>query len=146
MPIPIMPVNQQPDFDKLYDKNSLIDYSILNRYIEADPEKIKKGKMVEASNKDAELLMNVWKNCQKKENKMVVAESVPDSDFQNLKSRGLLAGNKSDMEITALGKKILKTMVLGESNKFLQNKKKKSYKEILAENSNSIKKNARKLS
>ena len=121
MPIPIHNPNQE--------QNTNIDYSFLLKRVD-DASK----RTVTASNRDADLLMDIWKLGNKKDNTTfdVKELDLTQRDLMRLKQIGLVAGNKQELVLTEKGKNIIKTMTLGESNRFGMERKQKSYTEIMA--------------
>lgn len=95
----------------------------------------KPSKTVEASNKDASALMDLWENGEKigefsyKVNGNV---HLSQSDLARLKANGFLVMEQGKLIFTRKARQIITTMTLAESNAFLKNKKNVSYKEILA--------------
>ncbi len=92
------------------------------------------SKIVTASDRDADLLMRVWKKALQIREKTYKISSgdVSQQDFIRLKSGGFVSGDMHSCQLTAKGQGIIKVMALGESNAFLKNQKSKSYTEIMA--------------
>lgn len=129
MPIPIALVGRQPE-DK-NKKEESIDISFLAQNI---PAKEASSFSVYLSDKDADDVMKIWLHAKKtsKDTFCIKDSGIENKDLIRLKSRGLITGGVSEIKFTSKGKTVVKTMTLGESNKFLENKKEKSYTEILA--------------
>ncbi len=91
-------------------------------------------KKVTASDRDADLLMKVWKRALQIRDKTYKISSgeVTQQDFIRLKSGGFVSGDMHSCQLTARGQGVIKVMALGESNAFLKNQKSKSYTEIMA--------------
>lgn len=89
-------------------------------------------KTVTASDKDAELLLNVWKKASRIREKTYKLSEISNQDFSRLKSGGFVIGDSHACQLTPRGQKIIKVMTLGETNAFLKNQKSKSYTEIMA--------------
>ena len=121
MPIPIHNPNKE--------EINNIDYSFLLKSIDNASKK-----KVTASNHDADLLMNIWKLGDKKDNYTydVKALNLTSRDLMRLKSIGLVKGTNKEVVLTDKGKTVIKTMTLGESNRFGMERKQKSYTEIMA--------------
>ncbi len=133
MPVPIKLVHDDSHNDSGGCGN--IDYSFLANF---DPSMPDKKIMVTATNKDAELLYNLWACSEKTEDEKYtfrVDDAVDQKDIIRLKSRGLLTGGIDKVTLTRRGKAIIKTMALSEPSRFDQKRKSKSYNEILAEQS-----------
>lgn len=144
MPIPINPVGDNTNQNRSAEK-TLIDYSWLFSNIPEINEKASK-KIVTASDKDAEMLMELWLHSEKKDEstfKVNKETKLSSQDIIRLKSHGLICGGSEDLKLTGRGKAVITTMVLGESNNFLKNQKSKSYTEILASMSKKGKKGYR---
>lgn len=124
MPIPIKLNN-----DKVLDKNDFVDYSILATYVESSDKKT-----IVASNKDAELLFNIWLKCEKDEmnNTYKLANNIDNKDVLRLKTNGFISGGIDKISFTRKGQMVITTMALSEPNKFEVKKQRKPYNEILA--------------
>jgi hypothetical protein len=132
MPIPINPVGSDSngkdiDFSKLQ-----MDYSFLSGI---SPQAESNKRIVTASDKDADVLMQIWLTSEKTEDstfKIKDDAKVSSQDVVRLKSHGLLTGGTNEVKLTPRGKLVITTMALGENNGFLKNQKSKSYTEIMA--------------
>jgi hypothetical protein len=132
MPIPINPVGsdsngKDKDFSKLQ-----MDYAFL---LGITPQAESNKRIVTASDKDADVLMQIWLTAEKTEDstfKIKDDNKVSSQDVVRLKSHGLLTGGTNEVKITPRGKLVITTMALGENNGFLKNQKSKSYTEIMA--------------
>jgi hypothetical protein len=111
MPLPIAPIG--PGNGHPQENNMFVDYSFLAQKV-VENDKIK----VTASNKDADILMKIWLEAERKGGKFAVSSDL-----------GL-----SSRDITRLkrGKKVITVMALGEGNKFEKGRKEKNYLEIMA--------------
>lgn len=126
MPIPIRPNYGQPEQSE---QNTNIDFSfLLNDYDQ------RSKKTVTASNRDAKLLMDIWLKASKTQDDAYVIDDLETQsrDVMRLKTLGFITGGTQEVKFTERGKMIIKTMALGETNKFEKDKKDKSYTEILA--------------
>ena len=123
MPVPIMLI---PDKSQKQDKY-VIDYSFLGAPIEAPKKKVM------ASNKDANLLFDLWSKSEKIGGDTFNLDSSAESkDVLRLKARGFLTGSLREVTLTRKGKMVVTTMALSEPNRFSKDKKQKDYNEILA--------------
>ena len=121
MPIPIKPIKDQDESSHQY-----MDYSFLTN------QPVNK-KIVEASNKDADIIMQIWAMGEKiGENQYKVSSNVSNTDIGRLKSNGFITSEGDIVSFTGRGKTIITTMTLGENNNFIKDQKQVSYKEILA--------------
>jgi len=121
MPVPIRLIPDKP-------RRDTIDYSFLIN-VPSSPS----NKKVTASNKDADVLFQIWHTSRKNSDDTYTPNSSIDSeDIKRLKSRGFLVGTSDNLEFTKRGKLIVTTMALGEPNKFGNEKQQKPYTEILA--------------
>ena len=132
MPIPI---KRHDSFDS---SSSSIDFSSLITNI-GNPNDIGSadlmGRMqLTASNRDADLLLDLWKNsnCENEKLSPKPEYQVDNSDIIRLKTNGLITGDVASINLTKRGKKVITVMLLGEPNNFEQKKQKKNYHEILA--------------
>jgi hypothetical protein len=127
MPLPIAPIG--PGNGHPQENNMFVDYSFLAQKV-VENDKIK----VTASNKDADILMKIWLEAERKGGKFAVSSDLGLSsrDITRLKTYGLIAGDSESLEITARGKKVITVMALGEGNKFEKGRKEKNYLEIMA--------------
>lgn len=133
MPVPIRCL---PDYFKGQGEDSRppIDYSFLFDNIQNPSSK----RTVVASNQDATTIYEIWLNGDKtgeykyKITNVIDNRTVSSKDIVRLKTRGFITGSSDEIEFTSKGKSIITTMSLGEHNKFLKDKKSKSYSEILA--------------
>jgi hypothetical protein len=126
MPIPIKPNSEN---------NLQIDYSILFSKNLPPIQNEANKKIVLASDKDADLLMEVWINGEKKNQETFALKrgsKITSGDILRLKSHGLMDGTAEEFKLTNKGKIVITTLVLGENNSFLKDKKSKKYTEILA--------------
>lgn len=129
MPMPIQPIGNSHEPSKQIE----MDYSFLFPGNQ-QPEQ-KNPKIVTASNKDADMLMELWLTSEKKEDgsiKIPKGSKFSSSDILRLKSHGLVTGGTEEIQFTNRGRIVITTMVLGENNRFLKNQKAKKYTEILA--------------
>lgn len=130
MPIPIKPI---PDNGR-EDNECRMDYSILANLGAPSPSAGKKT--VQASNRDAEVLFNIWREAERiDEDKHVVKidEKVALKDIYRLKAMGLISSeDNTTVSITKKGKFIISAMALSEQSSFLKDRKEKRYTEILA--------------
>jgi len=128
MPIPIKPIN-----DPQRDDKAMSDYSFL---MNLEPAASPKKKTVNASNKDASLLFNLWAASEgaNSETSIKITEDmgISSRELMRLKTMGFLTGSSSEVKFTSKGKIVITTMALGETNKFKQAREEKSYTEILA--------------
>ena len=126
MPIPINPVGsdsngKDKDLSKLQ-----MDYSWLSTIT---PQAESNKKIVTASDKDADTLMQIWLTSEKtKDNIFKIKDNtkISSQDIVRLKSHGLLTGGTNEVKLTPRGKLVITTMALGENNGFLKNQKSKS--------------------
>jgi len=129
MPIPIMSI---PDNDREDKPNTTMDYSFLFEH------PITAKKKVIASNRDAELLFDLWSKGIKgdyQDSIKVDLSVISSSDIMRLKTKGFVTGGSDEIKFTSRGKVVISTMALGENSKFDDKKEEKSYTEILAHNS-----------
>ena len=132
MPVPINPIGsnnngKDKDLSKLQ-----MDYSWLASFT---PQAESNKRIVTASDKDADVLMQIWLTSEKTEDstfKIKDDAKVSSQDVVRLKSHGLLTGGTNEVKLTPRGKLVITTMALGENNGFLKNQKSKSYTEIMA--------------
>jgi len=124
MPVPIKPIEDKSVTNPFHRG---MDYSFLANQLEQTPKK----KVIQASNKDAKLLFDIWTKSKKVGNNYNV-ESINSKDVIRLKSRGFITGGTKEVQFTNIGKTIISTMALSEENKFKVKNKEKSYSEILA--------------
>ncbi len=110
--------------------NMFIDWSFLAKQIDSTNSK----RVVEASNKDADLLMQIWSEAERDGKYLKIGKNlgIASGDILRLKTFGLITGGTDKISVTEKGKKIIKIMSLGETNTFMSKAKEKSYKEILA--------------
>jgi len=127
MPIPIGLVNGKANKPE---DNSFLDISFLSNYMPKEAGKI----LASSSDKDADDLMKIWLNAEKVGSDIFEVKKVDiqNKDLLRLKSRGLISGGTDKVKFTSKGKTVIATMACGEKNKFLGDKKEKSYTEILA--------------
>ena len=126
-----MPMPLQPNGNK---DAPQIDYSFLFPGNQQPPEQ-KSSRIVTASNKDADLLMELWLTSEKKEDgtiKIPHDARFSSNDILRLKTHGLVTGGTDEIQFTNRGRIVITTMVLSENNRFLKNQKSKKYTEILA--------------
>ena len=131
MPLPIGKINDESRgaVTEAGAGSSGIDYSFLTNAPKKD------GLKVLASNKDADLLVEIWNETEKidDDNYKIKADSKISMDtIQRLKYQGLISGDSKKLSFTGRAKTIITTMALGENNKFLKEQKQKKYTEILA--------------
>ena len=132
-----MPVGREDNNVPEKGNNGLqMDYSLLSSFVTKNDNS---KKVVTASNKDAEILMDIWLKANKKTNEKTHEEvfnidelKLSSQDVLSLKTRGLITGGTSDIKFTGRGKTVITTMALSENNGFLKNQKSKSYTEIMA--------------
>jgi hypothetical protein len=93
-----------------------------------------KKKTVVASNQDASLLFELWKNGETIEDTVKInpSPSVTARDILRLKTLGFLMGDLQTIKFTRKGKMVITTMALGEKSQFENKREPKSYTEILA--------------
>jgi len=132
MPIPIKPISEQ-NGEKYGGIGFQMDYSILLNKI-PEIKSISDKKIVTASDNDAKILMDIWTNAEKKNESYKISSKMNVSyrDVMRLRTNGLLTGTNEEVQLTDRAKSVIRTMVLGENNNFLKNKKQKSYTEIMA--------------
>jgi hypothetical protein len=124
MPVPIRSIQ-----DKGVEKDCAMDYSFLFNALE----KTNTKKVILASNKDADLLYQIWLKSEKKDDGYFKTDSQIDhNDILRLKANGFLDGDYENIKFTKKGKTVITTMALAEQNNFIKNKQKKDYSEILA--------------
>lgn len=130
MPIPIGLVGKPKDKER-YKDNLFVDYSFL-----FDKKNVKEASdsLFYLTDGDAKDLMKIWLKSKKVDGDffMLNGDLLLSDDIIRLKTRGLITGDVNRLSFTPKAKRVIKTMTLGEANKFLQNKKEKSYTEILA--------------
>ena len=135
MPIPIKP-NSPDKAQKEAGDNFLIDYNVFLSQIPGALNPPKQSKLIAvASDKDASLLLELWATAERKEEnifKVGKEVKISKNDLIRLKSHGLITGGVDEVKLTDKGRSIITTMVLGENNNFLKDKKEKKYTEILA--------------
>jgi hypothetical protein len=111
------------------DDNPVIDYSFLFNH---QPQS-KNSKTVYASNKDAELLFNIWtKGERQDEDTYKISSEFNNQDIIRLKTNGFVTGGQDVIKLTRKGKIVITTMALAEPNKFETARQRKNYSEILA--------------
>lgn len=132
MPVPIN-LNSNINSDEKNNKLQM-DYSWLLNNIPKNDKKI-----VTASNKDADTLMQIWLTADKSKDKStneeifkIDGQKFSSQEIMGLKARGLVTGGSEEIKFTNRGKTVITTMALSENNGFLKNQKSKSYTEILA--------------
>lgn len=131
MPIPIRPVGNTGNQEE-NKVESQFDYSIL---LSGFPKTDSNTRIVTASDSDASMLLELWARSEKTDKDMLKISkesSLSSNDIIRLKSHGLITGGTEEVKLTGRGKAVITTMVLGENNNFLKDKKQKSYTEILA--------------
>jgi hypothetical protein len=131
MPLPINLISRNPS-EENPKNNNLLDVSFLasNLHQQKEASDYSFG----LSDRDASHVMNIWLHGKKigKDQFDLSDVDIDNKDVLRLKTRGLISGGTKEIKITNKGKSVVKTMALGESNKFLNNRKEKSYTEILA--------------
>jgi hypothetical protein len=92
------------------------------------------SKKVTASNREADMVMDLWSCSLKNDNGeyFLNEEVISHNDFMKLKYSGFINGDKNNFKFTSRAQSIIKIMSLGENNKFLRNQKSKNYTEIMA--------------
>jgi len=111
------------------DDHPVIDYSFLFNH-QSLP---KNDKKVYASNKDAELLFNIWtKGERQDEDTYKISGGFDKQDIIRLKTNGFVTGSQDVIKLTRKGKIVITTMALAEPNKFETTRQRKNYSEILA--------------
>ena len=124
MPIPIKSIP-----DKMVEKEYTVDYSFLFNALEKTSNK----KVVMASNRDADLLYQIWLQSEKKEDGTIkVGTDINPKDIMRLKANGFVDGDTENIQFTRKGKTVITTMTLAEPNNFAKHKQRKDYNEILA--------------
>lgn len=123
MPVPIRSIQ-----DKSVEKGSGMDYSFLFNALE----KTNTKKVVMASNKDADLLYQIWLKSEKKEGNYFKANDVARNDILRLKANGFLDEENESIKFTKKGQMVITTMALAEPNSFAKDRQRKDYNEILA--------------
>ena len=134
MPVPINPAGRFVDHNEK--RESGLDVSFLASIL-PEMEKEAANGIVTASDNDAGVLMKIWLKADKlgKDTfKITPNLEISSGDVMRLKTRGLLTGKVDEVRMTPRAKTIVSTMALSESNMFLNEKKQKSYSEILASN------------
>lgn len=124
MPTPIRSI---PD-NMNESKNQGIDYSFLLNMPEPK-------RTVTASNKDADLLFDLWTKGSRDEGSEVIKvdASVNRRDIMRLKTMGFITSSDDGrVEFTKKGKIVITTMALGEVSTYEKNITPKKYTEILA--------------
>ena len=114
-------------------QNTVSDYSFLLNIPSSQP--APKKKTVEASNKDASILFQIWAQGKRGgEEDLIKLDGleVSSRDIMRLKTMGLITGGSDSIRFTGRGKVVISTMALGETNKFKDQREQKSYTEILA--------------
>ena len=114
MPIPIKPI---PDPQR-EDKNQA-DYSFLMNLAPATASP--KKKTVQASNRDASLLFQIWASGEKSNDDTIKISQklgITSREIMRLKTMGFLTGSSEEVKFTGKGKVVITTMALGETNKF----------------------------
>lgn len=132
MPVPIKLINNNNFSDEKNEDRNVMDVSFLANSINNLQ---KTSSYYYVSDKDAEVIMDIWLNSSKKDDdtySLSKTSNITNNDVLRLKSRGLLTGGAKEVKFTEKAKKVICTMTLGESNKFLSTRKNKSYTEILA--------------
>jgi len=128
MPIPVKRCDNVSSMDS-------IDFSALLNSFNTTLEQTDSSKLnIVASNRDADLLMDIWENSECKNDDLVIKPGyeVDNSDIIRLKTSGLLTGDSAQISLTKRGKKIITVMLLGEPNNFEKNRQTKKFNEILA--------------
>lgn len=125
MPVPIRNIP-----DQQIEKHYNIDYSFL---LNGPATK----KTVIASNKDADLLFELWSKGEKVDEsdaiKLSDSSGFNKKDLIRLKTMGLISASEDGIvKITKKGKTVITTMALGEESTFEKNSEPKKYTEILA--------------
>lgn len=130
MPVPIRINNNPEKSTEENTNNMMMDFSILMSDIPQE----NKMKRVSASNKDANLLFEIWSNCEKSDSDTfkVTSSNINSRDLMRLKTLGFLHGDLEKVTFTNRGKTVVCTMALSEPNRFEQSRQQKSYSEILA--------------
>jgi len=132
MPIPIGLVNRNtlaPAQESAL--SGMLDVSFLANHM---PQKEASDFTVTLSDRDADHVMDIWLHAKQlgKDTFNIAELGIDNKDIIRLKSRGLIVGGVGQVSFTNKGRTVVKTMTLGENNKFLKSRKKKSYTEILA--------------
>ena len=128
MPVPIKPLHgmgYRKENGSLLDS---IDLTMLGDFI---PLPSPKSKIVTASDRDANLLLNLWQKKSEKNDEINV-KGMDNNDILRLKTSGFLTGDVERVKFTQKAKTIITTMVLNEPNAFSDKKQPKGYNEILA--------------
>ncbi|MFW5879493.1 MAG: hypothetical protein ACOCUV_01580 [bacterium] len=131
MPVPINSISDIPISNGSPEKSYQVDYSFLAINL---PKKSDK-KIVQASNRDADLLFEIWNMAEKSDSKdtfKINPSMATMRDVMRLKTLGLVKGSSNNVTFTERGKAVVSAMVMGETSSFEKNSKKKSYSEILA--------------
>ena len=126
MPVPIRPVSSSPRENK-----PSVDYSFLANFV-SEP---KTKKVVTASNRDAQLLFDIWRKAEKDSSNYtfkIKPEIATMRDIMRLKTMGFVDGTSDKVTFTDRGKTVISTMVMGESSNFETRRQQKTYTEILA--------------
>jgi len=126
MPIPIRPLFHEES--TVMDSHG-IDYSVL---FQQTPAPSSNKKMVQASNRDATVLFELWSEGRKDGDTFKVG-SIDQKDIIRLKTRGLISGGLDNIRFTNKGRAVISTMALAEPNKFESRSEHKNYNEILAD-------------
>ena len=129
MPVPINLVSRNP-LQPSPQGSGLLDVSFLATHMPKEASDLS----ITLSDQDADHVMKIWLEARKlsKDTFDISKVNIDNKDILRLKSRGLIVGGTGQVTFTQKGKTVVKTMTLGESNKFLNSKKEKSYTEILA--------------
>lgn len=127
MPVPIKPIQNKLDNS---DKSCYMDYSFLANHTP----KNNKKKIVQASNRDAQLVFDIWTQAKKsnKDTFKIDPEIATMRDIMRLKALGFVKGSSDEVTLTDRGKTIISTIVMAEPSRFDKNSQNKPYTEILA--------------
>lgn len=133
MPVPINYIN---DVGIREQGHYFMDYSVLLPDGQEAAPTTEAKKKVTASNKDANLLYNLWTKAQKAGTKSFDAGSIMSSrDFMRLKTMGYVVGSQQEATISEKGRNVICVMALSEPNNFEKSRERKPYTQILAETS-----------
>ena len=139
MPVPIQLINDRPLHQQdtgLKDMlnvlpSMLSDLSLLSKSM---------TKEAMASDRDADMLFKFWENSQiiKEADRVsdrlyAVPQDFSMDEIMSLKTNGLIVGDTKQIKITDRGAKVIRSLVLGESNQYEKQAIKKPYSLILAE-------------
>jgi hypothetical protein len=134
MPLPIRPINDTPRSEDRGDSGYfMMDADLLSKSVAAGGWITKQA---DVSDEEAKLLFELWQksaSIDESEKKYRIPDAYPNDDILRLKTSNLIVGDGNIVKLTPKAVGVIRTMVLGEQNKFGADAQKKPYSQILAD-------------